>query len=51
MSLRDFDLAAYEAHVRQDSEMIVEAQKLERTNPLEMSFDERQVGKGLKAEQ
>lgn len=42
MSLREFDLAAYQAFARMDTEMIVEAQKTEKGNPLEMSFDERQ---------
>lgn len=42
MSLRDFDLAAYQALARMDTDMIVEAQKTEKANPMEMSFDERQ---------
>lgn len=42
MSLREFDLAAYQAYARMDTDMIVEAQKYEKTNPLEMSFEERQ---------
>ncbi|CAJ1368864.1 unnamed protein product [Effrenium voratum] len=42
MSLREFDLAAFEAYARRDQDMIVEAQKGEKPNPLELTFDERQ---------
>ncbi|CAE7737628.1 unnamed protein product, partial [Symbiodinium sp. CCMP2456] len=42
MSLREFDLGAYQAITRNDQDMIVEAQKTEKRDPLEMTFDERQ---------